>query len=208
MANLYIALGMMPETEICCVIASALFTDPISAGLTNPTEEIPRLIQVIQTRRPPAQVIMILEDREPATLYRAARVRGIVYRSTSASDLITAVRAVVSGHTYYQQPKQEPPTSLLHDPGGERVLQLLGRSKRSLQIAALISEGAKNRQIAEELGTSEQVVKNYLRTIYDHVGCHDRLELALFTVGHPVFAQKAQEELARYRVSRLTSQAC
>jgi len=40
--------------------------------------------------------------------------------------------------------------------------------------------GATNRQIAAVIGTSEQVVKNYLRTTFDKLGVWSRLELALY----------------------------
>ena len=38
----------------------------------------------------------------------------------------------------------------------------------------------KNKEIAVRVGTTEQVVKNYLRKVYDKLGVADRLELALF----------------------------
>ena len=43
------------------------------------------------------------------------------------------------------------------------------------------------------LKTTEQVIKNYLRSIYDKTGVSDRLELALFTIHHRVLAQAAAE---------------
>ncbi len=41
-----------------------------------------------------------------------------------------------------------------------------------------------NRDIAQALGTTEQVVKNYLRTIFDKLGVWSRLELALYVASH------------------------
>jgi hypothetical protein len=38
----------------------------------------------------------------------------------------------------------------------------------------------KNKEIALRVGTTEQVVKNYLRKVYDKLGVADRLELALY----------------------------
>ena len=38
----------------------------------------------------------------------------------------------------------------------------------------------KNAQIAAALGTTEHMVKNYLRVIYDKVGVWNRVELALW----------------------------
>ena len=55
----------------------------------------------------------------------------------------------------------------------------------------MILQGYKNREIAEELKNSEQVIKNYLRSIFDKTGVSDRLELALFTMHHKILAHAA-----------------
>ncbi len=60
-----------------------------------------------------------------------------------------------------------------------------------MQIVALIVQGCKNKDIALQLDTKEQVIKNYLRAIYDKTGVSDRLELALFTIHHKVLAEAA-----------------
>ena len=44
----------------------------------------------------------------------------------------------------------------------------------------------KNKEIAIRVGTTEQVVKNYLRKVYDKLGVADRLELALYCLSHHV----------------------
>ena len=59
---------------------------------------------------------------------------------------------------------------------------------KEMQIVALIVQGCKNKEIALKLNTKEQVIKNYLRSIYDKIGVSDRLELALFTLHHRVLA--------------------
>ena len=51
---------------------------------------------------------------------------------------------------------------------------------KEMQVATLVWEGLTNRQIATIMGTSEQVVKNYLRTTFDKLGVWSRLELALY----------------------------
>lgn len=48
------------------------------------------------------------------------------------------------------------------------------------QVATLVWEGLTNRQIADLVGTTEQVVKNYLRTTFDKLGVWSRLELAMY----------------------------
>jgi hypothetical protein len=51
-------------------------------------------------------------------------------------------------------------------------------------IISGVTQGLKNKDIAREVGTTEQVVKNYLRKIYDKLNVADRLELALYSMHH------------------------
>ncbi len=53
-------------------------------------------------------------------------------------------------------------------------------SEREHEVIALVAQGFKNREVANAIGTSEHVVKNYLRTIYDKLGLWNRVELALW----------------------------
>ncbi len=55
---------------------------------------------------------------------------------------------------------------------------------KEVQVATLVWQGLTNRDIARVLLTSEQVVKNYLRTTFDKLGVWTRLELALYVAGH------------------------
>jgi len=67
---------------------------------------------------------------------------------------------------------------------GSRILK-----QRDERIIDLVSQGLKNKEIAREIGTTEHVVKNYIREIYDKVGMWNRVELALWHVSrHPAKA--------------------
>jgi len=58
---------------------------------------------------------------------------------------------------------------------GNRIL-----NEREERIIALVAQGLKNREVAQGVGTTEHVVKNYLRVIYDKLGLWNRVELALW----------------------------
>lgn len=55
---------------------------------------------------------------------------------------------------------------------------------KEIQVTTLVWQGLTNKDIAGVLGTSEQVVKNYLRTAFDKLGVWTRLELALYVANH------------------------
>ena len=62
---------------------------------------------------------------------------------------------------------------------GEERQGALTPNEREQQVIALVAQGLKNREVADAIGTTEHVVKNYLRGIYDKLGLWNRVELAL-----------------------------
>ena len=48
------------------------------------------------------------------------------------------------------------------------------------QVATLVWHGLTNKEIAVTIHTTEQVVKNYLRSTFDKLGVWSRLELAMY----------------------------
>lgn len=130
------------------------------------------------------KVILMVESGVKLTPSIARRVDGVLTRQTSAADLLACVRGVTNGERMVNSV-----SNTAADAVGTRMCQTL--STRELQIIGFVVQGCKNRQIADEIGTTEQVVKNYLRAIYDKTGSSDRLELALFTLHHRTLAEAA-----------------
>jgi DNA-binding NarL/FixJ family response regulator len=51
---------------------------------------------------------------------------------------------------------------------------------KEIQIATLVWQGLTNREIGRIIGTTEQVIKNHLRSTFDKLGVWSRLELAMY----------------------------
>jgi len=134
-----------------------------------------------------SRLVLIAENSEQVPDEQSALVEGIVSRNVAGTDLIDCIRRVAQGHRYLQRTN----VTAIHssDTVGARVRDRL--TPKEMQIVALIVQGCKNKEIALQLGTKEQVIKNYLRGIYDKTGVSDRLELALFTIHHRVLAEAA-----------------
>lgn len=56
-------------------------------------------------------------------------------------------------------------------------------TEREKEVCSLIAQGLTNRQIAETLYISEGTVKNYISSIYDKTGIHDRAKLIVAIKG-------------------------
>jgi DNA-binding NarL/FixJ family response regulator len=134
--------------------------------------------------------VVIAENSETATAYLQQGFRGVVFRSVTGPSLLECVRRVAAGDTW-MPPQLVVADSTEEDMVGTRVRDRL--TPKEMRIVALIVQGCKNREIATRLKTTEQVIKNYLRSIYDKTGVSDRLELALFTIHHRVLAAAAAE---------------
>lgn len=133
--------------------------------------------------------IVIAENGEPVQPWLSAGVTGAAHRNVTGPSLIECVRRVGQGDRHVRAAGIEAPGQD-EDAVGSRVRDRL--TPKELKIVALIVQGCKNKEIAVRLTTTEQVIKNYLRSIYDKTGVSDRLELALFTMHHRMLAEAAQ----------------
>lgn len=132
--------------------------------------------------------ILIVEAGATSANVRERPVAGVLLRSVEGKDLLAGVRQAALGQTLVPPGKRAQAD--LPDAVGQRVLQRL--TPKEVQILALVAHGAKNKEIAVQLATTEQVIKNYLHSIYDKTGVSDRLELALFTLHHADLAAAAE----------------
>jgi DNA-binding NarL/FixJ family response regulator len=134
-----------------------------------------------------SRLILVTENSEQVADEMALLLDGVLCRNVGGTDLVDCVRRVSRGQRFVQ--RTNVTTMQAADSVGTRVRDRL--TPKEMQIVALIVQGCKNKDIATQLGTKEQVIKNYLRAIYDKIGVSDRLELALFTIHHRVLAEAA-----------------
>jgi len=57
-------------------------------------------------------------------------------------------------------------------------------SEQERRVIERLARGLKNHEVAEAIGTTEHVVKNYVRVIYDKLGLWNRVEIALWYEAH------------------------
>lgn len=63
--------------------------------------------------------------------------------------------------------------------------------KRYVKVIVLVSKGMKNSEVAARLHTTDHVIKNYLREIYNQLGLWNRVELALWYERNRAFGRRA-----------------
>ena len=153
--------------------------------------DLPVIVEA--ARKHKTKLVAVAETGQDSRHYLTNGVNGVIYRNVSGEALVQCIRKVSKGETWVQDTVESKETAE-NDLVGARVRDRL--TAKELKIVALIVQGYKNKEIATQLGTTEQVIKNYLRNVYDKIGVSDRLELALFTIHHRILAEAAATSVA------------
>ena len=157
------------------------------AALTpNPVEAVANLLR----QNPSLRIVVVTPGAdEDLTLELFRRgAHGIVSREVEPELLVECLRKVVAGETWLDSQGvrwvMEAYRNQNNRPTGSRPKVQL--TPKEMLIVSCVTQGMKNKEIALRVGTTEQVVKNYLRKVYDKLGVADRLELALYCLNHHV----------------------
>jgi DNA-binding NarL/FixJ family response regulator len=180
--NLYAALQNFPTDVV-------LLEGRLIAGTVN---AIPKMLE----RSPEMKLIVQVMETDEGNIVELYRrgVRGVVARSITPELLVKCVRKIADGETWIDNQSiswvidaYRSQATTLTNPRTQPKL-----SKKELAIIGCITRGMRNKEIAFQIGTSEQVIKNYLRKIYDKLGVSDRLELALYCLHHEILRSQAK----------------
>ncbi len=160
------------------IFEAALTLNPVDA-VADLLRQNPKLRVVVVT--PGADEELTLE------LFRRG-AHGIVSREVEPELLVDCLRKVMAGETWLDGQgvrwvMEAYRNQNTRSTGARPKVQL---TPKETLIVSCVTQGMKNKEIALRVGTTEQVVKNYLRKVYDKLGVADRLELALYCLNHHV----------------------
>ena len=163
----------------------------------NPADAVSDLLRQAASCR---LVVVLQEPDQEMTLDLFRRgAHGIVSREIEPEILVECLRKVAKGESWLESGAvawvMEAYRTQGVRPAGSRPKVSL-TPKESL-IVSCVTQGMKNKEIALRVGTTEQVVKNYLRKVYDKLGVADRLELALYCLCHRVVEGVGQAKPAQ-----------
>jgi two-component system response regulator DegU len=160
--------------------------------LDGPSEEALELARKIRQRSPNIGVIVLTSNPDDNQLFLALKAQAVAYMSKeiTGEQLIEIVRRVKRGeHPINESLTQRPRVA-------EHVLQqfqeLTTRSEaeafispltpREIEILEYIAQGYLNKQIAAELGISEQTIKNHVTSILRKLNANARTEAVVVAI--------------------------
>src|SRR5580658_1529154 len=111
-------------------------------------------------------------NESEALRFLQAGARGVLRRTSEPETLLTCLRSVTSGNTWLEDGIFADSERLPH----QRRSQL---TPREVEVAGLVEQGLRNRDIAHNLGIRTGTVKIHLKHIFEKTGVRGRYGLAL-----------------------------
>ena len=178
------------------------------AALTaNPLDTVSDLLR----QSPNCRLVVVLQEPDQEMTLEMFRrgAHAIVSREVEPEMLVECLRKVYQGEPWLEAKAigwvlDAYRTQALRPAGSRPKVQL---TPKETLIVSCVTQGMKNKEIALRVGTTEQVVKNYLRKVYDKLGVADRLELALYCLNHRVIQKDAQKESQKEAGTESTGQS-
>jgi len=176
----------LPQTQSAVTKFSADVLIFESALAPNPVETVTELLR----QSPQLKIVVVTpgsDEQLTLDLFRRG-AHGILSREVEPETLVECLRKVAGGEPWLESQAihwvMEAYRGHSLRPSGARPKVQL--TPKETLIVSCVTQGMKNKEIAVRVGTTEQVVKNYLRKVYDKLGVADRLELALYCLSHHV----------------------
>lgn len=176
----------LPQTQSAVTKFSADVLIFEAALSQNPVETVTEFLR----QAPHLKVVVVTaasDEQLTLDLFRRG-AHGILSREVEPEILIECLRKVAAGEPWLESQAVHWVMEAFRGhslrPSGARPKVQL--TPKETLIVSCVTQGMKNKEIATRVGTTEQVVKNYLRKVYDKLGVANRLELALYCLSHHV----------------------
>jgi len=137
----------------------------LQMGETNGIDAVAKICQ----DHPSAHILVFSSFARDEDVYRAIRAGALGYlqKASPREDLLEAVRQVAQGNRYL-------PREI-----AQRLADRLSRpepSPREREVLALIAKGRSNKEVASDLGLSEDTVKRHVSNLMAKLGAQDRTQ--------------------------------
>jgi DNA-binding NarL/FixJ family response regulator len=137
----------------------------------------------IKQSKPELPVLMFSAYDNPMYIARAVALggSGFLLKSTNRADFVRAIQTAAAGKEVWTNEQLRYASSALATPryGTELEVSL---THREGEVLKRVSLGQTNREIAESLGISAEMVKEHIRAILQKIGVSDRTQAAVWAV--------------------------
>lgn len=187
-------LGQEPDLEIVCqadsLTAARSTILPVDVALIDlelPDGPGTNLISDLNRISPGVRILILVDslDRDVCATAIEAGADGYVYKGSSTSEIVQAIRLVASGEPVHsQQELMELIRIAARRREDQRRKEEIVRrlTPRELEILGLFVVGLTERDIASQLHISENTVRNHIVHIREKLNAHSRLHAVILAL--------------------------
>lgn len=125
------------------------------------------------------------DDLYPERLMKAGAL-GYITKGAEVEEMITAINSVCKGRPYMSNSVAQQLALKKFSGNNEGASPFESLSERELQTAVMIVNGSKVQEVADTFCVSPKTVNSYRYRIFDKLGVHSDVELALLAVRHNI----------------------
>jgi two-component system, NarL family, response regulator DevR len=139
--------------------------------------------QILQ-RLPQTRVVVLTAFSSDNYVYEAVTsgAHGYLMKEIDPAALIQAVQDVIAGRSILDPDATTRVLRLLRGGSSDQGVDLSVLSVQERRVLALVADGLTNKQVGEQLGLSENTVKNYLVNVFEKLRVKRRAQAAAIYV--------------------------
>lgn len=186
----FVVVGEAADGEQALALAERLAPDILLLDLAMPRMPGLVVLSALAQKSTPVRTILLTAAIERPEVIAAlqAGAYGVVLKDSATELLFKCIRCVMQGQYWIgregigdlvavlQQARRDADKA----PGGRRFRL----TRREQEVVVAIVGGLTNREIAGQMGVTEDTVKHHVTNVFDKLGVSNRLELAMFAIDH------------------------
>ena len=175
-------VGTAANGEKCLALMQESEHDVVLMDIDMPVLDGIRATERALALNPEEKIITLSMHGDDEFYFRMveAGAKGFILKSADIDEVVTAIRTVCDGGTYFSQELLRNLVGSLKSTRGERPGDVL--SDREKEILLLICRGMSNQEIADKLFISTHTVITHRRNISAKLGIHSPAGLTIYAI--------------------------
>ncbi len=191
-------VGSASDAEEAAQLALQLKPDVVLMDIDMPGRSPFDAAKEIARALPHSRVAFLTAHPSDANLRQAleAQATGFLSKSDDAASIVSAVRSVATGRTYFAPGVRD--RIILSEEGlrvrdphaatsderleADKLARLQGLTRREMEVCLYIARGMSNKEIAQQMHVSVKTVESHASNLMERLDLHDRISITRLVI--------------------------